>query len=344
MNRIISLILLTLCGCLAASTLLVSCDHKGLIMEPAPASPYHIDLQAQYELEWQYAYSGTDWREHWPTDFGISYESLMPQIPTGLRVLTYSENAPCGIANIGAYGGELHIRPGRHSLLIYNNDTEYIVFEGLDQYATATATTRSRTRSTYLGSPFSGTSDENTVNPPDVLFGHYVDEYEFDTQLDGTSMRLTMRPLVFTYLIRYEFDSGMRYVALARGALSGMAASVHLNSGTTSKEAATVLFDCALEKFGTQAEVKSFGIPDFPNGGYYRGIGSFALNLEVMLTNGRILSFDFDVSDQVASQPHGGVIVVRDIVIPDDVGASGGSGFDVGLTGWGEYRDEELRL
>lgn len=329
---------------LVASTMLASCDHKNMMLKPS--SPYHLDLQTRYELNWQYTYDGTDWRNSWPTDFGISYESLEPQEPTGLRVLTYNEDGTSNFSNLEANGGELYISPGHHSMLMYNNNTEYIVFEGLEQYATATATTRSRSRTSYLGNPFSssGSRNENTVNPPDVLFGHYIDEYEFDKRLDGTSMQVTMHPLVFTYLVRYEFSSGLQYVALARGALSGMAASVHLNNGTTSKEVATVLFDCTMEPFGAQAEVRSFGIPDFPNENYNRGAGSFALNLEVRLYNGKMLSFDFDVSDQVEAQPHGGVIVVRDIVIPDEAGASGGSGFDVGLTGWGEYQDVQLQL
>ena len=48
---------------------------------------------------------------------------------------------------------------------------------------------------------------------------------------------LTMHPLVFTYLVRYEFSHGVEYVSLARGALSGMAQAVWLNSGHTSDEA-----------------------------------------------------------------------------------------------------------
>ena len=39
---------------------------------------------------------------------------------------------------------------GVHSLLFYNNDTEYIVFSGLSASATATATTRTLTRSGEL--------------------------------------------------------------------------------------------------------------------------------------------------------------------------------------------------
>ena len=62
------------------------------------------------------------------------------------------------------------------------------------------------------------------------------------------------------------------------------------------------------------------------------------------LKNGLVKSFDFDVTDQVAAQPQGGVIVVSDIAISDDEGQSGGSGFDVSVDSWGEYEDIELPL
>ena len=52
-----------------------------------------------------------------------------------------------------------------------------------------------------------------------------------------------MRSLVFTYLVRYEFESGIDYIGIARGALAGMAQSVSLSTGHTSKESASILFD-----------------------------------------------------------------------------------------------------
>ena len=76
----------------------------------------------------------------------------------------------------------------------------------------------------------------------------------------------------------------VEYVSLARGALAGMAQAVWLNSGHTSDEAATVLYDCTVEKFGIQALVRSFGIPDFPNEHYgRRAKRKYGLNLEVRL-------------------------------------------------------------
>jgi len=320
----------------------LSCNHKDVYL--GPLSPQHVVVDADYALEWEQPWDGrTDWASDWPAHFGLAYESLRPGIPTGLRVVAYNDDGSVDISNIPAEGGDLHLRQGNHSLLFYNNDTEYIVFGGLERFSTATATTRSRVRSTYFGNPFDPSRDENTVNPPDILFGHYIDGYYFDMSHDGELLPVTMRPLVFTYLVCYEFTSGIEHVVLARGALSGMAASVSLNSGKTSPETATVLYDCTVNKTDVRAEVRSFGVPDFPNPSYARDIHNYGLNLEVRLTNGKILNYDFDVTDQVTAQPHGGVITVKDIVIPADQ-TTGGGGFNVDVTDWGEYQDIPMQF
>ena len=57
------------------------------------------------------------------------------------------------------------------------------------------------------------------------------------------------------------------------------------------------------------------------------------------LRNGKVLSFDYDVTDQLLHQPHGGVIRVGGIEISDDDGKGGSGGFDVDVDGWGDYED-----
>lgn len=328
-----------------AALLLSSCEQKDLCFNhDEHALKYAAEVQATYELEWEYTYEDTDWRNAWPEAFGLSYESLLPHKPQGLRIVTYNDDGSYDIANRPPEGGEVRFRPGVHSMLFYNNDTEYIVFAGLDQYAYAKATTRSRSRATYVGNKYynSPSRSENTVNPPDVLFGHYIATYTPPHTSAVTPLPVTMHQLVFTYLVRYEFSKGLEHVTLARGALAGMAEAVYLNSGRTSSEDATILYDCSLKPFGAQAEVHSFGVPDFPNDYYTRSTRRYALNLEVMLTNGKILDFDFDVTDQVAAQPKGGVIIVSGIEIPDQATAGEGSCFAVDVTDWGEYEDIEL--
>lgn len=325
---------------------LSSCEHKELCFnhdEHAPKS--NVRIEATYEKEWQYTCEGgTDWENSslW-NGFGMDYDALRPGTPGGLRVQVYNTDGTNNVVNIAAEGDIVQMRPGEHSLLFYNNDTEYIVFDDMQSYSKARATTRTRSRSSYIGNSYMEDSEENTVNAPDMLYGNYMESYTAERKMETDVLPVTMHPLVFTYLVRYEFSHGLEYVALARGALAGMAEAVWLNSGRTSEEAATILYDCTLQDFGVQALVHSFGIPDYPNEHYTtRADRRYGLNLEVRLKNGKILSFDFDVTDQVATQPQGGVITVSGIEISDEDGMEGGSGFDVDINDWGEYEDVDI--
>lgn len=334
---------------LATVAVMASCEHKDLCFDHDPHAPKsEVDIRAAYEREWQYDYNSlTDWRNFaaWPQTYGMEYDDLRPSLPAGLRVQVYDSYQTGSVVNIDANGGTVWMHPGEHSLLMYNNDTEYIVFNEMQSYASATATTRTRTRATYMGSQYADGDKESTVSAPDMLYGCYVPSYTQERTTEPSSLAVTMRPLVFTYLVRYEFVHGLEYVALARGALAGMAEAVWLNSGRTVDKAATVLYDCTLRSFGAEAQVRSFGVPDFPNDRYApQSQRHYGLNLEVRLKNGKLKTFDFDVTDQVACQPQGGVIVVRGIDISDEEGSEGGSGFDVDVEGWGDYKDIDLPL
>lgn len=336
----------------AAALMLITtaCDHKELCFDhPEHALRYDTQVTIDYNLQWEIPYNNlTDWNATWSDDgFGMTYASLRPGIPEGVRVAMYAKEPPRLVDNIPPTGGIIRMRPGLNSLIFYNNDTEYIVFDDMDNFASAKATTRARSRSTYRGNPFAsdfGSRAEATVAPPDQLFGHYIDDYEQKKVVEPQELHITMQPLVFTYLIRYEFESGIEYVGIARGALSGMAQSVSLSTGHTSEESATLLYDCEVKPWGVQAIVKSFGVPDFPNPDYSRAPGEYGLNLEVRLRNGKMFNFDFDITEQMARQPHGGVITVGGLKISDADGWEGGEGFDVSVDGWGERTDVDIDL
>lgn len=323
-----------------------SCVHKDLCFDHLDhASRYATDVAFTYELSWEQPWeNSTDWQSGWDAlGLGFSYNSLCPKVPEGIRLTSFNSPGMRSDNNLEPYGEEIYLSPGVNSLLFYNNDTEYIVFNDLDSYDNASAGTRARSRSTYTGNPLYGRggsrADETTVNAPDVLFGHYIESYTQERVAQPQQLAVEMRPLVFTYVVRYHFAHGYNYVALARGAMSGMAESVYLSNGHTSKKPVTVLFDCTLEQWGVLATVRSFGIPDYPNFEYSRGDGSFALNLEVRLKNGKILNYYFDVTDQLLKQPHGGVITVDGIQVSDEDGGGSGGAFDVTVDGWGEFQD-----
>jgi len=324
--------------------LATSCEHKELCYNhPEHALRYHINVIADYQLDWEEYCGGPDWKAEWPAEY-LPYDELRPTKPTGLRVVNYNEMGSSNIHNISPDGGVISLYEGLNDLLFYNNNTEYIVFSRDDKGATTRATTRTRNRSTYLGNRYANEGEE-TVTPPDMLFGYYIEDYRVEKVEKPTDIEVMLYPLVFTYKIRYEFESGLEYVSLARGALSGMARSVLMNTGTTSDESATLLYDCEVTDFGARTILKSFGAPGYPNANYpSRADGKHALNLELMLRNGNMVSYEFDVTDQVKAQPHGGVIVVKGIVVSEEDGTQGSGGFDVEVKDWGEYEDIELPL
>lgn len=107
-----------------------------------------------------------------------------------------------------------------------------------------------------------------------------------------------------------------------------MAESVYLQDGHTGSGAATVFFDATVCDWGSWAQVRSFGIPDWPGDGYTRATDrNYTLQLEVRLKNGKYLPpFMVDITEQVKAQPRGGVIVITGLEVSDEDGESGGSG------------------
>lgn len=337
---------------MAASCLFTSCVHKDLCYDHPPhAKKWHLNLQIDYQQEWEQRYGdGINWKENWPDTAGVQYADLIPNIPTGVRVRLYRANGNSEFVNIPAQGDVINVGEGENSLILYNNDTEAILFNDLESFASAQATTRGSTRSSYKGNSVvkSATKTEVTVTPPDMLYGSYIESIATEKQVTPEDVKVTMKPLVYTYLIRYEFSNGLRYVSRMEGALAGMAGDVYLNSGRTSSRVVTLLYECTKEDFGGQAIVNSFGIPDFPNDNYSKGDEDsnpkFGLNINVYLKNGKLFTFDFDVTDQVKAQPHGGVIIVKGIEIPDDEGLEGSGGFDVDVDDWGDWENIDLGI
>lgn len=324
---------------------LSSCQHKDLCyIHNEHAHKHHINIIADYRYDWEENFGGIDWESNWPANY-MDYESLRPKKPSGLRIVNHNEQGLSDKHNIGPDGGIVTLYEGYNDVLIYNNDTEYILFSNTDKVASTRATTRTRTRATYVGNEYANDNEE-TMTPPDMLYANYFEDLYVEKQEVPVDLEVTLQPLVYTYKVRYEFESGLEYVAIARGALSGMARSVLLYNGNTSEEAATILYDCEITDYGVRALINSFGIPAYPHPGYpTRAEGAKnALNLELLMRNGSMVVKEFDVTDQVQAQPHGGVIVVSGIVVEEEEGTQGSGAFDVDVNDWGPYEDINLPL
>lgn len=301
-----------------------------------------LDISLSWEHEWERDY-GMSHAANWdPSFYGFEYESLRPGKPEWVNFIRFSADGSHSETYLSEDKGKLTIdQEEGQSLLLYNGDTEYIVIEDIASLSDARATPTTRTRGGSISYVMAQHPGLSTTNPPDILYSAFKENIPKMATHQVIDFPIKLQPLVFTYLIRYEFEYGLRHVRQARGALGGMALSVYLRDGHTSDDATIVLYDCQLTPYGCEAYVRSFGVPGFPDEYYGRGPDEasdrpYTLNLEILLTNGRTLEFNFDVADQLARQPKGGVITVGGIRVEDEQNVSSESGaFDVDLSGWG---------
>lgn len=303
-----------------------------------------------WESEWERDY-GMAHIDNWDASLhGFGYESLRPDLPKWVTMVKYTAGAAPYEYYMPVDGDDVNIgEPGDYSLLFYNNDTEYIVLSDMASLSAARASTTSRSRSslTFMESRY---PSFRSTNPPDVLWAAYFDRAPQIGLHETRPFPVRMQPLVYTYVVRYEFEHGIEHVALARGALAGMAESVYLSNGVTSEEGAIILYDCDIKPYGCEAHVRTFGVPGFPDEYYGRAADSpsraerpYTLNLELRLRNGKTVEFDYDIADQIARQPRGGVIRITGIRIEDEQNLND-SGFDVSVDDWGEYEDIDLPI
>lgn len=327
----------TIAVVLFALMLLTACHRTDLCYDHYPKA----SLEFAWEREWERDY-GADYRVNWDAGYyGFDYDYLRPETPEWVNLVKYRDNAPDGELYFPSDGGNVIFKEkGDYSLLLYSGGTEYIVVSDIASLpdAKASATPRSRASLTYIKEQYPGMSSSN---PPDLLYSAFIERIPPLAIHENRQITVKMQPLVYTYVVRYEFEHGLEHVYLARGALAGMAESVYMRDGKTSDESIIVLYDCEIKGYGCEAHVRSFGIPGFPDEYYGRSardaVRPYTLNLEVMLTNGKTLEFNFDVAEQIKNQPRGGVITVSGIKIEDEQNETPISGgFDVDLSGWGE--------
>lgn len=305
-----------------------------------------VDISFAWEQEWERDY-GQYHLNDWNADtHGYEYDALRPPVPEWINVVRYFDDGQPNERFLKPEGARLVVEAGRESsMLLYNGDTEYIVLSDVASLneARATATSRSRTRTTLLDALYEKHQNARTTNPPDVIYSAYIDNVPAFKNHDRKEMPIKMQPLVYSYLITYEFEHGIEHVALARGAIGGMAEAVYLRTGVTSEESSVILFDCEVKEYGCQAYVRSFGAPGFPDIYYGRTESEpkdrqYTVNLELMLRSGKTVEFNYDISDQMREQPRGGVIKITGITVEDEQGQID-AGFDVDVSDWGDKNE-----
>lgn len=326
---------------LTAMSAMMSCRDE-LCYDHFPS----LAVALSWEHEWERDY-GMNHPANWDeTRYNVGYDALRPGKPEWVNLIRFYPDSTRRENYIGNEGDEIMVDEGDGmSLLLYNGDTEYIILSDMASppEARASATGRSRSSLSYLSEKH---PSARTTNPPDVLYSAYIPDVSGMEKHEHRHLPVKMQPLVYTYVIRYEFEYGNEYITSAQGALGGMAESVYLLDGRTSEETAIILFDCKVTDYGCEARVRSFGVPAFPDEYYGRADKDapdrpYTLNLEVGLSNGNRVEFNADISDQIARQPRGGVITVTGLRVEDEESHTA-AGFDIGIDEWGNRVDIDL--
>ncbi len=304
-----------------------------------------MDIKFLWEQEWERDY-GHHHLANWDANrYGKEYDELRPGMPEWVNMVNYYDDGRHSESFLTPDGKRYIVEQGASgSMLLYNGDTEYIILSdvaSLDD-ARASATSRSRAGSS-LSAMYEAYQDSRTTNPPDILYAAFVENVPGLDNHDIHEMSVSMKPLVYTYVLNFVFEYGIHRVALARGAIGGMAEAVYLRTGVTSEETSIILFDCDIQTAGCVSHVRSFGIPGFPDVYYSKKTAKstenkYTLNLELKLKNGKTVVFDYDVTDQMKAQPRGGVINISGIRIEDDP-EEDDSTFDVEVTDWDDDGD-----
>jgi hypothetical protein len=348
----------------ALATLALTAGLAGCEKELCYNHYRQVNLAFEWELEWERdngAAHRTVWDDH---GFAFGYADLIPEAGEGVTTVIYGlDTRHDEYQFAGSDGVRLTVDDGRHSLMLVSHTAGHIEYLDMENPILAHATSTRAYRSTYTAS-----AGEVTLIEPDMLYGAYVTALEPIDFHERVELSVRMQPLVFTYVFRIDVDAGLHHVALARGALSGMASGVYLRCGATTADVATLFFDeCELTADGLVATVRSFGLPNYidraydgPWTDYVDPLSSAStrrapaaaddavrqeLTIELLLTGGRILTFTFDVSEQISAQPTGGVVKAAGIVITDeDNTIVGGGAFDVDVDPWGDTIEEELPI
>lgn len=322
------------------------------------ANEVDLQLEVAYSLDWHLPWD-ENWNDNWPDEWEVDWGAMKPGEPESVRLHTFDSDkaTPVSNYNLAREGGRIGLNCGRYDMLLYNSDTEGVLFENMDAVSDASATTRTHTRAAY-SNRYPG---EMLVSPPDILFAAYLPEYEMVRPADGQTLYLKINvelvPRTWTYLIRYEFTSGQEYVEEAKAYLSGMAGKVCLKDGCTNDDKiVTLLLDCSASKYGVETIARSFGLPGFDYQMINKGstddrkalsnvTTTNKLVLEMKLLSGMVKVMEFDVTDQLRRQPRGGVVVVKDIVVTKEEGQRpGGSGFEGDVNDWEENIDIDVPI
>ncbi len=171
--------------------------------------------------------------------------------PEGMCVFFYPVNGgyPLRYDFIGKEGGQIEIEVGEYNVLCYNNDTEAIIFRGVNAFPLHEGYTREGGifepiygNSSYYGPKAKDAEDERIMISPDMLWGCSGIGL---TISDSENQLITFEPeeMVCTYTYEIRNVTNLKSVVQMCGTISGMASSLFIGTQELGEECITIPFE-----------------------------------------------------------------------------------------------------
>lgn len=264
----------------------------------------------------------------------------------GVRVWFYPTGGEEGIPyDISRSGGVVRVLEGEYHLLAHNNDTEWILYSGQEDFQNHSFTTRDADILEPILGRMSRADDDSllpvagervAVAPEPV----YAAKYEDFNSKDNDNVELLMEYRHCSYTFEFKDTGSLKNVSKMSAAISGMAESVGIVNGQPSVATVTLPVNAYPGKDDNSitGSFYSFGDSDASS-------ASHRMALYLVMTNGKQYKFvkgdNLDVTSQIhnSSDKRNVHIVINGLKIPEVEATGEGEemgNWDVGLDDWEE--------
>lgn len=307
------------------SVSLTSCEYKDLCYD------HNHWATVKVSFDWQKAPDA------------ITRADGQPQQSMGMTVLFYNLDNPGAEPiryDFGLEGGTARLEAGTYRAVCYNNNTETILYRGMNYWNSLEAYTRQSsieegTQLTRSGMPRAiGTEDEPVILEPDPLWGCASEPFDLKNDARDVSLVLYPEHRFNTITVTITNVPNLQYTGSFGGALSGLAPSRWMASGIPGEGLATQAFTAnVIDATTLQMQFRIFGhCPHLSEGIFNQHL----LTIYAILADGSKWYYTVDVTDKL----HDGIIdddedvsiTIDGLPVPKPI--VNGSGFQPTIDGW----------
>ena len=312
---------------IAAALLLTSCEYKDLCYD------HNHWATVKVTFDWQKAPEA------------ITRADGQQQQGLGMTVLFYNLDEPGAEPiryDFGLEGGTARLEAGTYRAVCYNNNTETILYRGMNDYSTLEAYTRQSsieegTLLTRSGMPRAqGTETEPVILEPDPLWGSCSEPFTLKHDDRDVSLVLYPEHRFQTLTVIITNVPNLQYTGQFGGAMSGLSASRWMAAGFPSEQLATQAFTASIIDATTlQMKFRIFGhCPHLEEGIENQHI----FTIYAILADGSKWYYTINVTDKVheggsiSEQEEELDIAIDGLPVPKPI--VNGSGFQPTIDGW----------